>query len=150
MSFLSIAIAVAVTAGCLYLLVRVHHLSRRLHRLIDSHARAVRKLEFVENSVTQDIAKLNFELKKYQGDLTFHADMTFSEALAVNVRVQDVMNEMHVGGCPDCKVELNQTLAYGAAINSVSPEAFLIALNNLEAPANQPKQPSIDSELKLL
>lgn len=131
-------------------MVRVRRLNAGLKRISDSHARAVRKMEFIEDTLAGDIAKLKFDLKNYHGDLTFKSDMTFRQALAVNPKVQNVMNEMHVGGCPDCRVELDQTLAQGAAVNSVSPEAFLVRLNNLEAPVSQPKQPAVDSELKLL
>ncbi len=99
--------------------------------MTQSLTRTRRKLEFVEETLGQEIAKLRYGLKKNTGQLTFHGDMTFKEALAINPRVQEIMGEMHVGGCPDCAVDLKQTLAYGAAINNVGVEDFLVALNDL-------------------
>ncbi|MCH9007597.1 hypothetical protein IIA29_06260 [candidate division KSB1 bacterium] len=109
----------------------IRKLSARLESTTQSLTRTRRKLEFVEETLGQEIAKLRYGLKKNTGQLTFHGDMTFKEALAINPRVQEIMGEMHVGGCPDCAVDLKQTLAYGAAINNVGVEDFLVALNDL-------------------
>ncbi|MCZ6818266.1 MAG: hypothetical protein O7G31_02080 [Calditrichaeota bacterium] len=109
----------------------IRKLSARLESTTQSLTRTRRKLEFVEETLRQEIAKLRYGLKKNTGQLTFHGDMTFKEALAINPRVQEIMGEMHVGGCPDCAVDLKQTLAYGAAINNVGVEDFLVALNDL-------------------
>lgn len=109
----------------------IRKLSARLESMTQSLTRTRRKLEFVEETLGQEIAKLRYGLKKNTGQLTFHGDMTFKEALAINPRVQEIMGEMHVGGCPDCAVDLKQTLAYGAAINNVGVEDFLVALNDL-------------------
>lgn len=109
----------------------IRKLSARLESMTQSLTRTRRKLEFVEETLGQEIAKLRYGLKKNTGQLTFHGDMTFKESLAINPRVQEIMGEMHVGGCPDCAVDLKQTLAYGAAINNVGVEDFLVALNDL-------------------
>lgn len=119
----------------------IRKLSARLESTTQSLTRTRRKLEFVEETLGQEIAKLRYGLKKNTGQLTFHGDMTFKEALAINPRVQEIMGEMHVGGCPDCAVDLKQTLAYGAAINNVGVEDFLVALNDLPASKSATNKP---------
>ncbi len=113
---------------------RVTKLSSKLTVMRDSHYRNSQKWSHLEETTRQSLAKLNYELKKQTGQLKFHKDMTFKDALQINPKVEEVMATMHVGGCPDCAVDLNETLEYGAAKNSVNIEQFLIELNNLPEP----------------
>lgn len=143
MIFSLFALALVSFAAVAILAWWIRILSARLESTDRSLARTRRKLEFVEETLKQEIAKLRYGLKKNTGQLTFHGDMTFKEALAINPRVQEIMGEMHVGGCPDCAVDLKQTLAYGAAINNVGVEDFLVALNDLpesKSATNKPEK----------
>lgn len=150
METLAWGVAFAALAYAVYNHFQTKKLSARCERLSDSLSRTIRKLELVEHTLSDDIAALRYDIKKQQGKLVFHEDMTFKEALDINPRVQEVMNEMHVGGCPDCAVDTNQTLAYGAAINSVDVRKFLVALNNLPMPEQNKRDKAESSKLKVL
>ncbi len=149
---LTLAFLLSLTAVLLstLLLFYCRRLSARVANMLDSHARAVRKLELLEENLSQSLAKARYEFRKQRNELKFHAEMTFREALALNPDVQQIMNKMHVGGCPDCAVELDQTLGYGAASNAVGVEAFLVALNNLDDPRTTPETSPASSALKLI
>ncbi len=131
MIWVALIVAGASLAFGLISFVQSRHLAARLERLRDSFDRFRRQSEAEQERLRQDTARLNYALKKQSGTLRFHENMTFREALAINPKVEEVMASLHVGGCPDCAVDLNETLAYGAAKNAVDVEAFLIALNNL-------------------
>ncbi|NIR50816.1 hypothetical protein GWO43_19625 [candidate division KSB1 bacterium] len=134
MEWVAVIIATAAIAYALINQVRLKKLSHKLALLRESYDRHRTHRTKSEEETQQKLARLNYELKKQNGSLKFHKDMTFHEALTVNPKVEEVMGSMHVGGCPDCAVDLNEILAYGAAKNSVDVEEFLIALNNLPEP----------------
>lgn len=139
MVYWAIALAALAVIGAVFQHIKSKQLSAKVESLRQSLSRQTRKLEFVEEKLQQDLSRLNYEFKKETGHLRFTKDMTFQEALALNPKVEEVMGAMHVGGCPDCAVDLSETLAYGAAKNSVDVEEFLLALNNLPDPADQSK-----------
>jgi hypothetical protein len=138
-------IALVLTAALvLAVFIRLKKQNDTLKHLKQTQLNIRRKLEYLEETFGQEVAALNYEFQKQSDTLRFAGDMTFKEALAANPRVEEVMIAMHVGGCPDCAVSLDETLAHGAAKNSVDVEEFLIALNNLPAhdTNGQPEKPA--------
>jgi GrpB-like predicted nucleotidyltransferase (UPF0157 family) len=131
MEWFAFALAVVAMIYAVFNHIKARGLETKLARLRESYDRHRSRYERFEEKARQDLAQVNYEQKKQAGKLRFHRKMTFREALAVNPKVEEVMGALHIGGCPDCAVDLNETLEYGAAKNSVDIEEFLIALNNL-------------------
>jgi hypothetical protein len=131
MEILAISLAGLVLAYAVFNHFKIKKVTDKLNLVSDSHYLHTRHQSNFEEKTLQEIARVKYEIKKAAGKLTFHEKMTFKEALAINPKVEEVMGSMHVGGCPDCAVDLNETLEYGAAKNNVGVEEFLIALNNL-------------------
>lgn len=146
-----VVIALILTAGLVSaLLIILKKQNESLQHLKETQLKIRRKLEYLEETFGQDVAALNYQFQKQNGTLRFPGDMTFEQALESEPKVEEVMMAMHVGGCPDCAVSMDETLARGAARNGVDVEEFLIALNNLprqddnghhsrEAPESHPK-----------
>ncbi len=134
MEILAFSLAGLALAYAVFNYFKIKKVSAKLNLVSDSHYRHTRHQSYFEEKTLQEVARLKYEMKKAAGQLPFHKKMTFKEALAINPKVEEVMGSMHVGGCPDCAVDLNETLEYGAAKNNVDMEEFLIALNNLPEP----------------
>jgi len=117
-----------------------------LKHLKETQLHIRRKLEYLEEKFEQDVAALNYRFQKQNGTLRFPGDMTFEQALESNPKVEEIMMAMHVGGCPDCAVSMDETLAHGAARNGVAVEDFLIALNNLPQQDDNGQKSSDSSE----
>ncbi len=128
---LALSLALGALAYAAYLHRRGRRLAEEVSRLRDSYERFRRHTETEVARVAEAAARARYEALKQAGRLRFHEKMTFREALAINPNVEQAMVTLHVGGCPDCAVDLDETLAYGAAKNGMDVEAFLIALNNL-------------------
>ncbi|RMF67918.1 MAG: hypothetical protein D6743_04140 [Calditrichaeota bacterium] len=150
METIAFGVAVAALAVACYTLVKLRKLTRGHRQLQASHSRALGNLNRLEENLTKRVNRLNYALREQSGRLRFREEMTFEQALAIDPRVEEVMAEMHVGGCPDCAVDVHETLAAGAARNGVNVLDFLSALNALSESEELVQPKNGHAELRVL
>ena len=62
----------------------------------------------------------------------FHKDMNIGEVLSMHPRAEKIIEKYFGGGCFTCPGINMESIAFGATMHSIDPEAIVKELNQLE------------------
>ena len=62
----------------------------------------------------------------------FHQDMNIDEVLSMHPRAKKIIEKYFSGGCFTCPGVQMETIAFGAMMHGIDPEAIVKELNHLE------------------
>jgi hypothetical protein len=106
---------------------------RRLDRYNKALFDANDEIRRLREEVADGMARLRVDMMKGEGEVRFRPEMTVREAKMVHGQAEEVLAGYHLGGCDDCAVESDETLAQICAAHGVDEQGLLANLNTLLA-----------------
>lgn len=109
--------------------------TRRLDRYNRALFDANDEIRHLREEAATTTAQLRVEWKQRTGDITFQPEMTVREAQLLHPQTQQILAGFHLGGCNNCAVEPDDTLAKVCRENGLDPNILISNLNLLMAGA---------------
>ncbi|MFC1888451.1 hypothetical protein ACFL4G_01715 [Thermodesulfobacteriota bacterium] len=80
------------------------------------------------DGLRKELLELRVDVKRGSGDLRITKDITIAEALMIDARVKDVLEEFNIGGCSTCSLSDQETLEEAAASYGLNVEEMTAAI----------------------
>lgn len=127
-----IALAAALAAlGYAYLTQRkLADLSQRLSRVSSHTYELSSQIDELGQQMESQAKDLRFEIRKAAGLVRFEPSTTIAEIQANHPQGEQILASFHMGGCHNCAVSPDETIAGACQRLNVSETALLSALRN--------------------
>ena len=128
-------IALLVGAVALVYAWRLQQELDRATRRLDRYNRALfdanDEIRQLREEAVATAAQLRVEWKQRTGDITFQPQMTVREAQLLHPQTQQILAGFHLGGCSNCAIEPDDTLAKVCSENGLDLNGLMNNLNSL-------------------
>lgn len=84
-----------------------------------------------QEQVESRIAGLDVSVQKATGKLRFNPDASLTHLYEIEPRAEDILAAFHIGGCAECMVDENHSLAEAVRERGADLDRVLTALNTL-------------------
>jgi hypothetical protein len=127
-----IALLSAVAAlGYAYLSQRkLADLSQRLSRVSSHTYELSSQIDDLGQQLESQGKELRFEIRKAAGQVRFEPSTTLGEVQAVHPFAEQILAGFHMGGCHNCAISPDETIAAACQRLNVNETALLAALRN--------------------
>lgn len=114
-------------------LAHVRAMTARLERLSSTLYETRQEQRQQDRAIQNQVAALDVQMQKMSGDIRFDPDAPLTELFAREPRAQNVLAAFHIGGCADCAVDENESLAEAVRARGADLNKVMTALNTLPA-----------------
>ena len=129
--------ALVVSAAALLYSWRLQQENEKLRGRLDRYNKTLFSAENDLRSLREEIAdnnaKFQAELMQRTGTARFTPEMTARTATLLHPQVNQIFASFHLGGCSDCSIEPDETLAQVCAERGIALDTLLGNLNMLVA-----------------
>jgi hypothetical protein len=125
---------------------RANQLQEKVERLQATLYSTRADLRQMNEELSGRLERVDYVIKKNSGELRFNPSLRLAELYAIEPRAPSVLAPFHIGGCTDCAVDEQATLAEAARQRGADLDRVLVALNNLSPEAQPPgrRTPNVD------
>jgi len=127
--------ALAVSAAALFFARRLQQENEKLRGRLDRYNKtlfaAENDLRNLREEIADNSARFQAELMQRTGTARFTPEMTARTATLLHPQVDQILAGFHLGGCSDCAVEPDETLAQICAERGIALDTLLGNLNML-------------------
>ncbi len=146
-----VAILIALAAGFIAWRATqdLKNVTAKLDRLQTTVYETRKDMKTQQQELENRIATLDVSMQKATGTLRFDPNQSLTHLFQVEPRAESVLAAFHIGGCADCAVDENGSLAQAVRERGADMDRILTALNMLPANGNpiELRMPNVKFEM---